>query len=157
MVEFWKENLNPITMFTSPLLHTKKTAQQKKGSWLKKEDLEPFACARKLRKEFGIGAQRLKELFSLIGVEPRFNVGNTYYPKESVEKARQLLAERNEPKIVDMSGYISNKDLMEMFGFNTFKAFYIADKEKLEKKRFSGNVNYYEKEKATTVFSKYKK
>ena len=156
MVEFWKENLNPITMFTKQLLQPKGKNIKQRGNWLKNDELESYACAIQLRKELNIGAQRLKELFDSLGDTPKFNQGHTYYPKKNIERAKEILLERNEPKIVDMTGYISNKDLMEMFGFNTFKAFYIADKEKLEKKRFSGNVNYYEKEKAIAIFSKYK-
>ena len=156
MVEYWKGNVNIITGFTKQLDQPKSVNVRKRGNFLRDDEVEPYACAIELRKEFGIGAQRLKELFISLGDSPKFNRNHTYYLKKNVAKAREILSERNDPKIVDMSGYISNKDLMEMFGFNTFKAFYIADKEKLEKKRFSGNVNYYEKEKAIAIFSKYK-
>lgn len=44
-----------------------------------------------------------------------------------------------------------------MFDYDANKAFYIANKENLVKKRISGNSNYYEKEKAIEVFLKYKK
>ena len=155
MVEFWKGNVNIITGFTS-LTQPKKKETNLKGLFLKDSELQPYVCVGDMRKEFGIGAKKIKDIFISLGDTPRFNNGSTYYLKKNKEKAIELIHERNTIKIVDMSSFISNKELMKMFGFNTFKAFYIADKEKLEKKRFSGNVNYYEKEKAIRIFSKYK-
>ena len=102
-----------------------------------------------------IGGKKLKDLFATIGTPPKYNNGSTYYSNENIQRVRELLSQRQEKEVIDMSKYISNKDLMEMFSFNSHKAWYVATTEKLIKKQFSGNINYYEREKAITAFSKY--
>jgi len=156
MVEFWKKNLNPITMFTTAVPYSEKRGQCRvKGSWIKDSEVENHVSAVYLREEYNIGAVKLKRLFATLGDTPKFNRSSTYYSLKNLEHIKELLSCKKES--VDMSMYISNQELMTMFGFNTFKAFYIADKEKLEKKRLSGNVSYYAKEKAILAFEKYKK
>jgi len=155
--DFWTTNLNSHTMFVNSAVTPKREANKKKqkGSYLKNDELEGYVSANSLREAFGFSTKKMKAVFALFGDEPRYNQGCTYYPTQNLEKAKELLLEKKEP--VDMSNYITNQELMKMFNFDTNKAFYVADHEKLVKKRFGGNVNYYEREKAIEAFSKYKK
>jgi hypothetical protein len=156
-VPFWERNLNPITMFATSVPKTPRLESGKKlkGNYLKSRELDGYVSAISLRKEFSIGAKKLKDLFASLETYPKYNCGNTYYSTEHIERARELLSQKQEREVIDMAKYISNQELMEMFGFNTHKAWYIASNSKLVKVRFSGNVNYYEREKAIPAFSKY--
>jgi hypothetical protein len=156
-VPFWETNLNPITMFAPSIPNAIRlaTGKKSKGNYLKSIELDDYVSALSLRKEFSIGAKRLQDLFMSIGTHPKYNSGNTYYSIEYVERARELLSQRKEKEQIDTDKYISNQELMEMFGFNTNKAHYITSNSNLIKVRFSRNVNYYEREKAIAAFSKY--
>lgn len=158
-VDFWNKNLNSHTMFSNTAYSFSRVVKResKKGHYTTIENLQDYVSANSLREEFGFTTRGLKKAFNSFGDEPKFSEGLTYYPLKNLEKVKEYFKNKNKVKIVDMSGYISNKELMEMFSYDTNKAFYIADKENLVKKRLSGNVNYYEREKAIEVFSKYKK
>lgn len=154
---FWETNLNPITMFAPSIPKPKHVvyARDHKGNFLKNDQLDDYVAAIDLRKEYKIGARRLKELFASLKTPPKYNRGSTYYSTEHIERAREIMSSMSKTAVVDLEKYISNQELMEMFGFNTYKAWYIAKTAKLSKTKHSGNVNYYEREKAIAEFSKY--
>lgn len=156
-IDFYNLGLNPITMFGSAIkLQRVEIYRGKEGnSWIKDHEVKDYVCARILRKELNIGGKKLKGVFALFGAYPRYNRSLTYYPTEHLDKVKSHLAERKEQ--VDMSEYITNQELISMFNFTPDKAFHIANREKLTKIRFSGNVNYFNKHKAIAVFEKYKK
>ena len=154
---FWETNLNPITMFTTSIPQPRRVeyCAKQKGSYLKADELDAYVSAVSLRTEFSIGGKKLKDLFATLGTMPKYNSGNTYYSSEHIERARELLSAKKEVEVIDMDKYISNQELMDMFGFNTNKAHYVASSSKLVKVRFSGNINYYEREKAIAAFTKH--
>lgn len=154
---FWETNLNPITMFATSIPQPKRVeyCAKKKGSSIKTSDLDAYVSAVSLRKEYNIDGRKLKDLFASIGTPPRYYYSSTYYSTEHIEKARELLSAKKEVAVIDIEKYISNQELMDMFGFNTNKAHYIALNSRLVKFRFSGNINYYEREKAIATFTKH--
>lgn len=150
-------NVNLITMFSTSTAQPRRTeyCAKQKGNYLKTEELDAYVSAISLRKEFNIGGKKLKDLFASIGESPKYNLGSTYYGSKYVERARELLLDKKEQEVVDIEKYISNKELMSTFNFNAHKAWYIATTAKLARTRFSGNVNYYEREKAIAEFKKH--
>lgn len=154
---FWESKLNPITMFSNSINQPKRLQYyaKKKGSSIKTDHLEAYVSATSLRKEYNIDARKLKDLFANIGTSPRYYYGSTYYNIEHIERVRELLSAKKEVELIDTEKYVSNQELMDMFGFNTNKAHYIASNSRLVKYRFSGNVNYYEREKAIAAFTKH--
>ena len=156
-VDFWNKNLNSHTMFSNTAYSFSRVVKResKKGHYTNIENLQDYVSANSLREEFGFTTRGLKKAFNSFGDEPKFSNGITYYPIANLESVKESF--KNKHEVVDMSHYISNKELMKMFDYDANKAFYIANKENLVKKRISGNSNYYEKEKAIEVFLKYKK
>jgi hypothetical protein len=153
-VPFWESNLNPITMFSTSIPKRVGYNEQLIGSYIRTEDLDDYVSAIELRKKYNIGGKKLKNLFATLMCPPKYNNGKTYYSNKYLKTAIEILTTKKETEI-DLDKYISNQDLMDMFGFNSHKAWHISTVEKLVKKRFSGNINYYEREKAIAVFSKY--
>lgn len=155
---FWETNLNPITMFITPCSKPlrAKTNQNIKRRYNTLPDIEGHILSKTLMDEFNIGARKLKDLFVMMGDDPKFHKGKTYYSIENIEKIREMVAESLKRK-VDMAQYISNQELMKLFNFNQYKAWDVATKAKLIKFTFTGNVAYYNREKAIEAFTKYKK
>lgn len=157
-IPFWESNLNPITMFSPSISQSKQSYKytKRKGCFLKKEELINYTSAFSLRKKYSVSSNKLKDLFESFGTIPKYHLGVIYYNNENVDKVIEILLETKKDTIdVDMSIYISNKELINMFGFNTNKAHYVAASENLIKKRFAKNVNYYEREKAIVAFTKH--
>ncbi len=154
---FWDENVNPITMLPAPIFSRldERKLSPKKGYYASAALLKKMTSSKDLISMLGVGAKKLKSLFRSIKVEPRYNLGITYYPTDKIDDIKDLLLE-TKPEI-DKSDYISNQELMRMFNFTDFKAWDISVKEKLVKKKFNGNVLHYQKEKAIEAFSKYEK
>lgn len=156
-IPFWESNLNSHTMFSASIKSPQRGEYnaKPKGSYLKSTELDAYVSASYLRKEYNIGGQKLKALFATLGTIPKYNGGNTYYSTEYLDRAIELLSIKREREVIDMNKHISNKELMDMFNFNTYKAWYIATNSNLVKIKFSGNINYYEREKAIAEFSKH--
>lgn len=155
---FWETNLNPITMFATsiPQPSRAKNNANIRRRYAKIEELEGFVLGKSLREELGVGAKKIKALFALLGDEPKYNRGHTYYSNENVDKVRETILTTG-PKSIDLTKYISNQDLMKMFDFNKYKAWDVATKAKLVKTKFAGNIAYYDREKAIEAFIKYQK
>lgn len=155
---FWETNLNPITMFASSIpqpSRAKNNANIRKR-YAKVHELEGFILGKTLMAELGVGAKRMKALFAMMGDEPKYNYNKSYYSTNNVDRVREMIAESAQKK-VDMSQYIGNQELMKMFGFNQYKAWDVATKSKLVKIKVSGNIAYYNREKAIEAFTKYQK
>jgi hypothetical protein len=155
---FWETNLNPITMFATSIpqpSRTKNNANIRKR-YAKVEDLEGFVLGKALREELGVGAKKLKALFGMMGDEPKYSRGHSYYSTENIDRVREIILTTG-PRSIDLTKYISNQDLMKMFDFNKYKAWDVATKAKLVKTKFSGNIAYYDREKAIEAFTKYQK
>jgi uncharacterized protein (DUF3084 family) len=99
----------------------------------------------------------LKTEMALFNEKPKFNRGCTYYSNKNIEAIRLHLLQKAEDKLIvieiDTEKYISNQEVMRMFGVNTNRAHYVVEKHRLPITRFTSNVNYYEREKAIAVFS----
>lgn len=156
-MEFWNANLNPITMLGNDKkpINVIAIMKAKKGNSIKPDQLDGFVTSKELRLELGIGTKKIKALFLSIGEQPKYNLGKTYYRIKFLDKIKEILSESKKP--IDFDKFISNVELISMFGFTSFKAWKIADDHKLVKNKFKNNVIYYEREKAIEVFSKYQK
>lgn len=160
MKEYFNCNLNLITMFPKCVLvreETKKRFQRVTQNYLKDGTLEGYIPANELIKELGIGAVKLKRLFATIGEEPKYNRSVTYYHSKNLQQLKDILAESPSIKTIDKTGFISTQELMQLFNFTTDKAFNIILNHNMNKIRFGGNVNYYDKDSAIEIFTKYKK
>lgn len=155
--DFWNHNLHPITMYKSQSQSNAITRWNigKKNNYLKADELEGLVSSNELILELGIGAKKIKALYALLGEVPKYNKAQTYYKSALIPRIKELIAK--DKVEIDLSGYISNYDLMNMFSFSKYKAWEIAKKEGLVKRKFSGCQNYYEREKAIESFSKYKR
>ena len=154
---FWETKTNPITMFSNTSSESKMTkfSNTLKGQFIKADELDNHIYVITLMERFNIGAKKVKSLLATIGKTPKLNGGKTYYNSDNYELMVEVLSPKSKP-IVDKSNYISNQELVKMFGFSEFKAWDISRKEKLAKKTF-GRAVHYEREKAIEAFSKYKK
>lgn len=155
---FWETNVNPITMFATSTAQPSraKNSEKYRRIYATTEELDGCISGKSLMAEFSIGAKKVKALFAMMGDEPKYNKGNSYYSTQYLDKVREIVAESVVSKI-DMSQYITNQELMKMFDFNQYKAWDVATKAKLVKTKFSGNISYYNREKAIEAFAKYQK
>lgn len=156
-IAFWEQGLHPITMYKAQASSNTVTRwnEGKKNNYLKTDQLEGFVSSIQLKEELGIGTKKIKALYALIGEVPKYNKAQTYYKSALIPRIKELIVK--DKVDIDLSGYISNYDLMNMFSFSKYKAWEIAKKEGLVKKKFSGCQNYYEREIAIKAFSKYKR
>lgn len=155
---FWETNLNPITMFATSIPQPKRAKNNEniRTRYAKTEVLEGYVLGKTLREELGVGAKRVKALFAMMGDDPIYSKGHSYYSNVNIDKVREIISESG-PRSIDLTKYISNQDLMKMFDFNKYKAWDVATKAKLVKTKFSGNIAYYDREKAIVAFTKYQK
>ena len=160
MIDFWNHNLNGITLFSKSILVKEENRSRNrsiKENYLKDGNLNGYIPANDLIKELSIGALKLKRLFATIGIEPKYNRSITYYPERQVKTIKTILNEPKQIPVIDKTGYISTQELIKMFNFKDNKAFNIIAKNKMVKAEFGGRVNYYKKDNAIEIFSKYKK
>lgn len=157
ILEFWNANINPITMFTKCNLSKADLYLKDKKNYISDDSLDRYILANELMKNFNVGAKRLKALFISIGEEPKFNRSTTYYAKNKVKELKSLLNEPKQVQTIDKEKYISTQELIKMFNYKDNKAFKIIAKNNITKTNFGGRINYYEKNKAISIFMKYKK
>ena len=159
MKELFNCDLNLITMFAKSgyFRDEKKRHRNLKENYISIRGLTGYVLANDILKEVNVGAVKLKRIFLTIGVEPKYNTGKTYYPESKIQQLKDILSEPKKIAVIDKTGYISNQELIKMFGFTTDKAFNIVLKERIPKVRFGGNVNYFDRDKTIEIFNKYKK
>ena len=156
---FWEMNVNPITMKQASIVIPDKIPVETITEKHLGEIPDDLITHREASELIGVGIRKIKNYASSMG---EFSINSDHgllYKKETIEDIKNMIiaeAERKE-KLNSAEGYISNKELMEMFNVNAFKSWKIAKDHNLVKRSFNRNVAYYERDKAIEIFSKYKK
>ncbi len=155
-IPFWESNLNPITMFVVSV--NKREVKKNEGFQVVRnnnnQDLTDFVSAKQLTRELGIGLKNLRYLFEELGEYPIVVNMKMYYQVGFTEQLQEMILESSIPKeIFDNVLYVTNRELMEMFSINQFKAWEIARKSTLVKKKTGRNQVYYNREEAVKFFS----
>jgi len=157
-IPFWESKLNPITMFSTSVKITKTPVNIYRIVNPDKQDLTNFVSAKELTKELGIGLKNLRYLFLELEEYPIVVNMKMYYRRGFTDQLKEIILESCTPKeSFDKVLYVTNRELMEMFNINQFKAWEIAKNSKLSKKKTGRNQIYYNREEAVKFFSKYLK
>ena len=149
-MNFWDKKLNPITMLPSG----NTVIYPKKQSIKSKVDENIYMHFKDCREYLGIGAKKIKLEADRLGEKSIYTPAGVYYKKEIIEEIKKIISKIDE---TDLSGYISNTELMKMLNFCAYKACMIGRNSGLKKYNFGGRTVYYERDKAVELFSKFKK
>ncbi len=156
IIAFWDTKVNPITMLTPSIVIQKKECLEplKRES----EDFENYISLKDARKILNLSAPQVRDFASQLGDKSRKFHSSIYYKKETIDEIQKILSQE---KVIDpkdnINNYISNQDLMKMFGISQHQSWRITRSHNLTKKIFNRNIAYYEREKAIEIFSKYQK
>lgn len=159
ILPFWEMNVNPITMKQASVVIPEKNYLHKNTEKHIGEIPDDLMTHRKASEFIGIGIRKIKNYASSMGEVSINSDHGLLYKRDTIEDIKKLIAEEadRKAKLNSADGYISNKELMEMFNVNAFKSWKITKDNNLVKRSFNGNTAYYERDKAIEIFSKYKK
>lgn len=156
-IAFWETKLNPITMLTPSIPIVIKNAHLE---IIHREDEsfeEQYISLKEARKILKLNAPTVKDYVLSLGETMKKHHSSLYFKRELIPEIKKILSTITIAETEDITKYISNPELMEMFHISPHKAWDIARKHKLVKKKFNRNIAYYEREKAIEIFSKYQK
>lgn len=153
----WNSGLNLITMLPPPFdgNASNKANKSKKDKFISKKIEKELISSKEISEQLNLGFKKIRELFKLVGGEPYYSSKGTFYEVEQLKAVKEILIDTESEIKVDLKDYISNQELMSMFNISSFKSWQIAKEHNIPKMKFKGNVAYYQKEKAISIYSKY--